>query len=236
MVQNIAQDSAVIMAVAPRRFLRKSIATNDGSLNDDPVVAALRSYNTSSLPSSMLQLDQDASNGGISSTGIVLACTMSLAFVFVMPVCFLLMGRQRRLRSSLSLSPSPSSASGGAAALASAIAATAGIDEDERRKARHATVESWLVSKRVHAHDEVCDALTGGADIAPQQKPRSDTNSTGDTAPDDGDDDEWSETGMGHECVICFEKFKEGEIVSWSPNPKCDHVYHHTCIKVGLEL
>jgi hypothetical protein len=43
----------------------------------------------------------------------------------------------------------------------------------------------------------------------------------------EGDEDE-------NECPICMEAFQLDEIVSWSPNEKCSHVFHHECIKEWL--
>lgn len=36
------------------------------------------------------------------------------------------------------------------------------------------------------------------------------------------------------ECPVCMESFVEGDVVSWSPSPGCDHVFHHPCIKQWL--
>lgn len=41
---------------------------------------------------------------------------------------------------------------------------------------------------------------------------------------EEDDDDE-------KECPICMETFEVDEIVSWSANPTCKHVFHHECIK-----
>ena len=37
-----------------------------------------------------------------------------------------------------------------------------------------------------------------------------------------------------NECPICMSPMVAGEIVSWSPNQACNHVYHHECIKEWL--
>ena len=31
-------------------------------------------------------------------------------------------------------------------------------------------------------------------------------------------------------CVICLDQFKVDDLVSWSANGKCDHIYHEDCI------
>lgn len=38
----------------------------------------------------------------------------------------------------------------------------------------------------------------------------------------------------GKECAVCMERFKENDIVSWSPDERCGHVFHHECIKEWL--
>ena len=35
---------------------------------------------------------------------------------------------------------------------------------------------------------------------------------------------------------ICFEEFEVGQVISYSANPSCGHVFHHECIKVGSIL
>jgi hypothetical protein len=35
-------------------------------------------------------------------------------------------------------------------------------------------------------------------------------------------------------CCICLERFRVQDQVAWSPNPRCNHVYHHACIRDWL--
>jgi hypothetical protein len=44
----------------------------------------------------------------------------------------------------------------------------------------------------------------------------------------------WERDEEDNECPICMEAFQLDEIVSWSPNEKCSHVFHHECIKEWL--
>ena len=44
-------------------------------------------------------------------------------------------------------------------------------------------------------------------------------------------DSEWDEE---KECPICMNSLCHDDIVSWSANPKCTHVFHHQCVKEWL--
>jgi hypothetical protein len=44
----------------------------------------------------------------------------------------------------------------------------------------------------------------------------------------------WEGDEEDNECPICMDSFKLDEIVSWSPNENCSHVFHHECIKEWL--
>ena len=51
----------------------------------------------------------------------------------------------------------------------------------------------------------------------------------------DNDDDDDSLFDDNHkECPICMNVFQIDDIVSWSANTQCNHVYHHECIKEWL--
>lgn len=45
-----------------------------------------------------------------------------------------------------------------------------------------------------------------------------------------------SELSVEHKqaCSICQTPFQENDLVSWSSNPQCYHVYHHICLKRWL--
>lgn len=55
----------------------------------------------------------------------------------------------------------------------------------------------------------------------------------------DGDDDEEMDAITNSKdfvetCLICLEKYKDGDEISWSHNPKCAHVFHRNCIMEWL--
>jgi Ring finger domain len=60
-----------------------------------------------------------------------------------------------------------------------------------------------------------------------------DTNIT-EAEEDDDVDVIASDDADEHECPICMSAFKVDDIVSWSANTECTHVYHHECIKEWL--
>jgi Ring finger domain len=51
---------------------------------------------------------------------------------------------------------------------------------------------------------------------------------------DEDDDDDSIQQAMERECPICFEEFRVGQVISFSANPECRHVFHHECIKEWL--
>ena len=56
------------------------------------------------------------------------------------------------------------------------------------------------------------------------------------TTNDQNDNDDYDDVGDTDqkECPICMEEFQVGDVVSWSSNVKCGHVFHHSCIREWL--
>eukprot|EP00978_Attheya_sp_CCMP212_P001996 scaffold4111_cov49-Attheya_sp.AAC.1 len=81
-----------------------------------------------------------------------------------------------------------------------------------QKELRYQVIEARLISKRVIAHDELCDQVVALSSDADADVESVDTN--------------------GKECMICFEPFEPDDIVSWSFT--CEHVSHHSCIKAWL--
>jgi hypothetical protein len=94
----------------------------------------------------------------------------------------------------------------------------------ETDEERYEAIEARLVSKPVLAHDLVCDKVTAAA-VTPEEEEDND---------DDCDEPVESSQSSDNEteCLICFEPFAAGDIVSWSS--ACEHVSHHACIKAWL--
>lgn len=92
-------------------------------------------------------------------------------------------------------------------------------DLEERILRRYETIEHWLITKQVVAHDPVfCKR------VLHELLSRTITN-------------EHNHTTVHSpltECPICMNGFHAGDIVSWSANPSCCHVYHHECLKEWL--
>ncbi|GAX29174.1 hypothetical protein FisN_28Lh003 [Fistulifera solaris] len=100
---------------------------------------------------------------------------------------------------------------------------------------RYLEIEKWLVSKRVEVHDETCELACGMLQTKKDEnRPRTLTESTSKTEGDHSSQSSDIEEGHRDECSICFEVFQPKEIVSWSPEPNCQHVFHHHCIKEWL--
>mmetsp|Transcript_6754 Transcript_6754/g.8743 ORF Transcript_6754/g.8743 Transcript_6754/m.8743 type:complete len:369 (-) Transcript_6754:101-1207(-) len=113
-------------------------------------------------------------------------------------------------------------------------------DEDDERRAerRYETIEGWLISKRVLAHDKDCEKIQSKfcqSCKVPEElcSPKSvDPDASFDSVETDNTEQS-SEEGEEKECPICMEPYQIGDIVSWSPNVDvlCRHVFHHECIK-----
>jgi len=110
-------------------------------------------FGTLDGPRRSLRAGFDDESHASGTSGAVLAASTTLVFlVFIfLPSCYFYFNRRgRHSRTGPGGASSPT-----------------GISEDEEQKyaLRYNTVEAWLISKRVHAHDEVCEAFTGGGDI-----------------------------------------------------------------------
>jgi hypothetical protein len=139
---------------------------------------------------------------------------------------------------------------------ASQAAQSAAMARSETPEERYRNIEKWLVNKKVEPHDRICNKvlqnklgrLSGRKetddDTAKKNRRRtmsvntcvtedieSGCISTTNSQADDDDDDDDEDLP---ECPICFDAFQPGEIVSWSPDPHCDHIFHHHCIKEWL--
>lgn len=126
-----------------------------------------------------------------------------------------------------------------------------------RIERRYETIEGWLISKRVKNCNGCCTDImckpcevnetvneqivtlvehdkknkTQVSVMSPLKSiPSIDTAETMTSV----DDIECCNIHDKNECSICMETFTKDTIVSWSPNSKCDHVFHHSCIKEWL--
>ncbi|KAL7563960.1 hypothetical protein ACA910_017573 [Epithemia clementina (nom. ined.)] len=128
---------------------------------------------------------------------------------------------------------------------------------------RYSQIESWIVSRTILAHNynklfaKLCKVATdcpgSGVKALAQDKYLKERTMTCETvvAVDELDEVECGSTSESvcsvtlsdeqalsqagqQDCPICFDDFCIGDIVSWSPNPSCIHVFHHACIKEWL--
>jgi len=91
-------------------------------------------------------------------------------------------------------------------------------------KHRSVTLETVLTTADATASDEETGGSTGDKNDTDHSLYQIDRD----------DDVDASQLSIDGECSICYEHMQVGEIVSWSPNPNCQHVFHHTCIKEWL--
>jgi hypothetical protein len=99
---------------------------------------------------------------------------------------------------------------------------------------RYAEVESWLISRRIEPHDEICNkALTYLDSATYNPKELKHGTSSIDTVCTDVECGSLS-VDEETECPVCMDALEVGDLVSWSPNAQCEHVFHHCCIKEWL--
>lgn len=107
---------------------------------------------------------------------------------------------------------------------------------------RYTKIESWVVSKQICAHDELCSKVCKIQKLDTKPRLRKQTASTVESAAETEEDEEMchpcsssdgSESGEP-ECPICFDTFEVDDVASWSADPACGHVFHHRCIKEWL--
>jgi hypothetical protein len=117
---------------------------------------------------------------------------------------------------------------------AAAPLAVVAMGKAQRKATRYAEVESWLISRRVEPHDEICKKalihLDSSIDNPRELKHGTLSIDTVCTDVECGSLSADEET----ECPVCMDALEVGDLVSWSPNAHCEHVFHHCCIKEWL--
>jgi len=154
--------------------------------------------------------NESSSSGGFSGVGVLVLACLLVFFAFLLAILMFCVTRERRRE----------------------IFLPRRKVSEKRIRRRYETIEGWLVSKKVQAHDTVCQQCVKefSSEQAEENEEdvrtikRVDTNVT---------DDECS-SDESRECPICMEDLKVGDVVSWSANKTCDHVFHHECIKEWL--
>ena len=176
---------------------------------------------------------QDRMEEGFSDTGVLLLAILLviLSVILVLLVIHILI-RRRQMRSQ------------GAGGRRRRNRSRDQSDEalQNRINRRYETIEGWMVSKRVIPNDEFCKKIlsfvgNGNGNVhqdadclsRKQSSPTIDLEASFETVESGA-----SCVSSSMECPICLEKFSTGQIVSFSANPTCSHVFHHKCIKEWL--
>lgn len=127
-----------------------------------------------------------------------------------------------------------------------------------RIQRRYETIEHWIITKSVQSHGSFSDTVVDnfGHHQSNSQKIANEPANGSEVGNDgckDGNDGSTADVPVAadapkpapmlsarldddepRECPICMSTLKAGQIVSWSANEKCNHTYHHQCIKEWL--
>jgi hypothetical protein len=110
----------------------------------------------------------------------------------------------------------------------------AAMGNTQRKAMRYAEAEACLISRWIEPHDEICEkALLHLDSSTDNPKDMKDGTSSVDTACTDVECGSFS-ADEETECPVCMDVLEVGDLVSWSPNANCEHVFHHCCIKEWL--
>ena len=191
--------------------------------------------------SNVATTDKEDEEQRISPLGALLMASFAIAVIGVcfMAICISRCRRRRRFERRM------------AAARAGAVTLARPQDTPTTTSAcnasRYSQVESWIISRKIQRHEEsLCSSVCGGSSSETAQQRRAkylkERTLTVDTVGmEESDEENGSSTisenqtcSNGGECPICYDELSIGDIVSWSPNPSCNHVFHHACIKEWL--
>jgi hypothetical protein len=107
------------------------------------------------------------------------------------------------------------------------------MGKKQRKRMRYVEVESWLIIRRIEPHDEICKkALIYLDSCTDNPKELKHGTSSVDTVCTDVECGSFSDDEET-ECPVCMDALEVGDLVSWSPNTNCEHVFHHCCIKMA---
>ena len=159
------------------------------------------------------------------------SCTLAVVLFLIGPTWLAVLRRRRQLRTAIQRATQEA---------ASRASEDSSLHKIRRQPAaeRYASIEAWLVSKPVTAHDAVCDRVRSSKTTLRTSSSSGSLSSivlVGDTtAAAAGFSEETNSSSSKAECPICFDTIEPGDVVSWSPQPDCGHVFHHMCLKEWL--
>jgi hypothetical protein len=162
-------------------------------------------------------IEHDASGSGIPYIALVVICTLVVA-AFISFRCYRQDQDQDQAQEQDTAAQPPVVAMG----------------KKQRKEMRYAEVESRLISRRIEPHDEICKkALIYLDSCTDNPKELKHGTSSVDTVCTDVECGSVS-ADEEKECPVCMDALEVGDLVSWSPNTNCEHVFHHCCIKKWL--
>lgn len=209
---------------------------------------------TTTSPASQQQENQH--DGGLHALwAVALAGLASMVFLCLVAASFCTKRRhcRRRRHRNTAIQRAEAAAAEAASPEGSSTAIAASKIRQQSPEERYAIIEAWLVSKTVTGHDAVCDRVRATKTMSSSLRSSGSLSSLGDnkTTISSTVKNHTSVSVVGtenlatdrdirnqnsnecNECPICFDTIEPGDVVSWSPQPDCGHVFHHECIKGG---
>jgi len=161
---------------------------------------------------------------------IFCSCALAVVLCLIGPTWLAVLRRRRQLRTAIQRATQEA---------ASRASEDSSLHKIRRQPAaeRYASIEAWLVSKPVTAHDAVCDRVRSSKTTLRTSSSSGSLSSivlVGDTTAAAAAFSEETDSSTRAECPICFDTIEPGDVVSWSPQPDCGHVFHHMCLKEWL--